>query len=85
MDQKQNDTARALPSYFDQHSQPRRRVLQSPLICDFSNDIFVKLFVGMFSGSRSLMVIVKIFYLYRIMRDFETQSFRVHGKVIIGH
>ena len=41
-------------------------VLQPPGFVTFRSNYFVKLFMGMFLGSRNPMVIVKIFYLYRV-------------------
>ena len=49
-----------------------------PWILVFSTEFLVKLFMGMFSGSRNPMVIVKIFYPYRVTLKLKVIAF-VHG------
>ena len=42
----------------------KEEVVATPWLCDFPTDFFVKLFMGVFPGSRNPMVIVKIVYIW---------------------
>ena len=52
--------------------------MQPPWILVFPTEFFVKFFMGIVSGSRNSMVIVKIFYLYHVTLKLKVIDL-VHG------
>ena len=68
---------RVQPSYFDS-TFATRGVVATPWILVFPTDFFVNFFMGIASGSRNPMVIVKIFYLYHVTLKLKVIDL-VHG------
>ena len=72
------ELTRVRPSYFDQRLQPRGGCITPPWILVFPTEWFCEILMGIVSGSKNPMVIVKIFYIYHVTLKLKVIDL-VHG------